>query len=155
MFQPVIKKCVYAAMLITEKNGWFWWKKTQARIWKIFFSNFQICHNQFFYLKTQPIGAWKLQCTQIFDTVLDIFAVCSLVPSMNLSHTQQSYLFPKNQNYLLEKAELRFLLNYGLRTTVKITVFSTFYVTDHFSSCYSRNSCKKIETFSIKLFSLG
>ena len=30
---------------------------------KIFFSKFQICH-QFFYLKTQPIGAWKLQCAQ-------------------------------------------------------------------------------------------
>ena len=26
-----------------------------------FFSNFQICHNQFFYLKTQHIGAWKLK----------------------------------------------------------------------------------------------
>ena len=39
-------------------------KKAQARIWKKKFSNLQICHNQFFYLKTQPIGAWKLQCAQ-------------------------------------------------------------------------------------------
>ena len=85
--------------------------------------------------------------------VLDIFAVCSLVPSMNLSHMQQSYLCPKNQNYLLEKADLRFFLNCGLRTTIKITIFSTFYVTDNFSSCYSRNSCKKIQTLSIKLSS--
>ena len=28
------------------------------------FSNFQICHNHFFSLKTQPIGTWKLQCSQ-------------------------------------------------------------------------------------------
>ena len=24
------------------------------------FLNFQICHNQFLYFKTQPVGAWKL-----------------------------------------------------------------------------------------------
>ena len=128
-------------------------KKAQARIWKIFFSNFQICHNQFFYLKTQPIRAWKLQCTKIFEeTVLDIFAVCSLVPSISLSYTQQSYLCPKNQNYLLEKADSRFFRNYRLRSSIKITIFSTFYVTDNFSGCYSRNSCKKMHTLSIKLF---
>ena len=40
-------------------------KKAQARIWKTFFSNFKICHNQFFCLKTQYIGAWKLQCAQL------------------------------------------------------------------------------------------
>ena len=99
---------------------------------------------------------WSLEtavCPIFVKPVLDIFAVCSLVPSMNLSHTQQSYLCPKNQNYLLEKSDLRFFLNYGLRTTIKITIFSTFYVTDNFSSCYSRNSCKKIQTLSIKLSS--
>ena len=89
---------------------------------------------------------WGLEtavCPTFAKPVLDIFTVCSLVPSMNLSNTQQSYLCPKNQNYLLEKSVLRFFLNYGLRTTIKITIFSTFYVTDNFPSCYSQNSCKK------------
>ena len=130
-------------------------KKAQARIWKKIFSNFQICHNQFFTWKPNPLGRGleTAVCPIFAKPVLDIFAVCSLVPSMNLSHTQQSYLCPKNQNYLLEKSDLRFFLNYGLRTTIKITIFSTFYVTDNFSSCYSRNSCKKIQTLSIKLSS--
>ena len=52
--------------------------------------------------------------------VLDIFAVCSL-----------------------GKADLRFFLSYRLKTTIKITIFSTFYVAGIFSSCFSRNSCKK------------
>ena len=81
---------------------------------------------------------------QIFaNPVLDIFAVCSLAPSMNLSHMQQSYLCPIKQNYLIEKDDLRFFLNYAFRTTIKIISFGTFYVTDNFSSCYSRNSCEK------------
>ena len=67
--------------------------------------------------------------------VLDIFEVCSLVTRINLSYTQQSYLCPKNQNYLLGKADLGFFFNYRLRSTIKITIFST-YVID-FSSCYS------------------
>ena len=97
---------------------------------------------------------WGLEtavCLIFAKSVLDTFAVCSLVPSMNLSHRQQSYLCPKNQNNFLEKSDLRFFLNYGLRTTIKITIFRTFYVTENFSSCYSRDSCKKIQTLSIKL----
>ena len=39
-------------------------EKSPSKDVKIFFPNFQICHNQFFYLKTQTIGAWKLQCAQ-------------------------------------------------------------------------------------------
>ena len=42
-------------------------EKAQAKIWKKFSSNFQICHNQFLWLKTQLIGAWKLQCAQFLQ----------------------------------------------------------------------------------------
>ena len=86
---------------------------------------------------------WGLEtavCPIFAKPILNTFAVCSLVPSINLSHTQQSYLCLKYQNYLLQKADLRFFLNYRLKTTIKITIFSTFYVTDNFSSCYSQNS---------------
>ena len=41
---------------------------------------------------------WGLEtavCPIFVKPVLDIFAVCSLIPSMNLSHMQQSYLCPK------------------------------------------------------------
>ena len=98
---------------------------------------------------------WGLETAMylIFAKPVFNFPVCSLVPSMNLSHTQQSFLCSKNLNYLLKKSDLRFFLNYGLRTTIKITIFSTFYVTDNFSSCYSENSCNKIQTLSIKLSS--
>ena len=79
--------------------------------------------------------------------VFDIFAVSSLVPWINLSHTQQGHLRPKNQNYLLGVAELGFFLSYELGTTIKITIFSTFYVIDNFSSCYRQNFCKKYRLF--------
>ena len=82
--------------------------------------------------------------------VLDIFEVCSLVTRINLSYMQQSYLCPKNQNYLLGKADLGFFYSYRLRSTTKITIFST-YVID-FSTCYSLNWCKKIQTVSLKLY---
>ena len=52
---------------------------------------------------------------------------------------QQGYLSSKNQNHLLGKADLGFLLSYGLRTTIKITIFSTFYVIDNSLSYYSQN----------------
>ena len=42
-------------------------EKSPSKDMKIFFSSFQICCNQFLYLKTQPIGAWKLQCTQFLQ----------------------------------------------------------------------------------------
>ena len=78
---------------------------------------------------------------------IDIFAVCSLVPSMNLSHSQQSYLCPKNQNYLLEKANLRFFLNYGFRTAIKITILGTFYVTDNFQTVVVKIHAKRCRLF--------
>ena len=89
---------------------------------------------------------WGLKtavCPIFVKPVEDIFPVCLLVPRMNLYHTQQNYLCPKNQNYLLEKADLTFFFEYELRTIIKITIFSTFYVTDKFSSCYNQYSCKK------------
>ena len=33
------------------------------------FSNPKICHNKFFYLKTQLTGVWKLQCAQFLQFV--------------------------------------------------------------------------------------
>ena len=109
-------------------------EKSPSKDMEKFFSNFQICHNQFLYLKTQPTGVWKLWCQFLRNWFLDIFAVCSLVRKINLPHTQQSYLCPKNINYLLEKADLRFFLSYGLMTTIKITIFSSFYVKDNFQA---------------------
>ena len=98
---------------------------------------------------------WGLEtavCPIFAKLVLDIFAVCLLVPMIHLSHTQQSYLCPKNQIYFLGKAGLRFFLSYGLSTRIKITIFSIIYVADSFLSCYSWNLCKKIENLSIKPF---
>ena len=119
-------------------------EKNQSKdIEKNFFqlSNF----SQLVFLHENPTH-WSLETAMypiLAKLVSDIFTVCSLIPRMNFSHTQQSHLCQKNQNYLLEKADLRFFLGYGLRTTIKITIFSTFYVTDNFSNCYSWNSCKK------------
>ena len=57
---------------------------------------------------------WGLEtpmCPIYAKPVLHIFAVCSLVPGINLPHTQQFYLCQKGQNYLLGKADLRFFLS--------------------------------------------
>ena len=65
---------------------------------------------------------WGLEtavCPIFEKPVFDIFAVCSLVPSMNLSHTQQSYLCLKNQNYLPEHFDLRFLLKPRVQDSLK------------------------------------
>ena len=77
--------------------GWFWWKMPRQGYEKKK-SNFQICHTQFLNLKTQPIGTWKLQCPGCCETSFRYFAKCSLVPRINLSRTQNSYLCQKNQN---------------------------------------------------------
>ena len=62
---------------------------------------------------------WGLKTAKVFaKLVLDNFVVCLLEPIINLAHIQQSYVCPKNQNYILEK----------------ITIFSTFYVIDNVSS---------------------
>ena len=120
-------------------------KKAQARTWKKVSPTFKFVIITFLYLKTpNPLGAWKLQRCPIFaKPLLDIFAVSSLVYRINLSHMQLGYLCRKNQNYLLGKTDLEFFLSYRLRTTIKIIIFSTFYVIDVFSSCFSWNSCKK------------
>ena len=73
-----------------------------------FLLNFQICYNQFFLLENPT--HWGLDiavCAVFVKLILDIFAVCSLLPRMNFPHMQQSYLCQKNQNYLLKKADLR------------------------------------------------
>ena len=57
---------------------------------------------------------WGLEtavCPIFAKPVLDIFTVCSLLHRTNFSQTQQGYLCPKNQNNLLEKADLRFFLS--------------------------------------------
>ena len=78
---------------------------------------------------------WGLKTAKVFaKLVLDNFVVCLLEPIINLAHIQQSYVCPKNQNYLLEKPDLKFFHSYGLSTTIKITIFSTFYVIDNVSS---------------------
>ena len=121
--------CKFNLMIV---YGWFWWKKRKQGYEKFFFqlSNF----SQPVFLLENPTH-WGLEiavCPIFAKPVLDIFAVCSLVPSMNLSHTQQSYLCPKNQNYLLKKSDLRFFLNYGFRITIKITILSPFYIRQFF-----------------------
>ena len=75
-----------------------------------------------FFLLENPTH-WDLKtavCPIFAKPVLDIFAVCSLVPRMNLYHTQQSYLCPKNQNYLLYKTDLGLFFSYGLRNIIKL-----------------------------------
>ena len=129
---------------------WVVKKKTQTRIWKFFFQLSNL--SQLVFVLKNPTH-WGLETTVSTISakpVLDIFEVCSLVTRINLSYTQQSYLCPKNQNYLLGKADLGFFFNYRLRSTIKITIFST-YVID-FSSCYSWNWCKKIQTLLLKLY---
>ena len=108
------------------------------------FPTFKFVTISFCTWKSNPLGLGNCKVSNFCETGFRFFAVCSLIPRIKLSHTQQSYLCPKNQNYLLWKANLRFFLSYGLKTTIKMTIFSTFYVTDTFSSCYSQNSCNKI-----------
>ena len=64
---------------------WYlWWgiytcvsgEKSPSKEMKKKFPNFQICYNQFSYLKTQPMGAWKLQCAHFCKTGFRYF--CSL-----------------------------------------------------------------------------
>ena len=101
-------------------------EKSPSKDMKIFFQLSNLLQPVFL-LENQTHGGLETAvCPNFVKPVLDIFAVCSLVPSMNLSHTQQIYLYPKNQNYLQEKSDLRFFLNYALRTTIKITIFSNF-----------------------------
>ena len=91
-------------------------KKTKQRYGKFFFPAVKFVTTSFFLLENPTHWDLKTAVCPIFaKPVLDIFAVCSLVPRMNLYHTQQSYLCPKNQNYLLYKTDLGFFFSYGLR----------------------------------------
>ena len=92
-------------------NGLFWWKKPKQG-YENFFSQLSNLSQPVFLLENPTHWGLKTAVCPIFaKPILDNFAVCSLVPSMNLFHTQQSYLCPKNQNCLLEKADFRFFLN--------------------------------------------
>ena len=133
--------------MLWHKNaskGWFWWKKPTKGTFETHESpTFKFVTTSFFTWKPNLLGLETAVCQIFVKPVLDIFGARWLVPSMNLSHMQHCHLCLNNQNYLLEKTDSSFFLNYRLRTTIKITNFSTFYVTDNFSSCYSWNSCKK------------
>ena len=81
--------------------GWFWWKKprvvlvkkAQARIWKKFFLQLSNLSKQVFLLENPiPLGLGNWCVPNFCETNLDIFAICSLVPSTNLSYAHQSYL---------------------------------------------------------------
>ena len=117
--------CKFNLMIV---YGWFWRKKLKQGYQNFFFQ--LSVFSQPVFLLENPTH-WGLEiaaCPNFAKPASDIFAVCSLVPSMNLSHTQQSYLCPKNQNHLLKKSDLRFFLNHGFRITIKITILSPFYV---------------------------
>ena len=93
---------------------------------------------------------WGLEtavCPIFLKPYLDVFAVFLLLPKINLSHTHTGYLCPKNQYYLLGKADLKFFLSYRFRTIIEIKMFSTSYITDNLLSCYSQNLCKKYRLF--------
>ena len=112
-------------------------KKAQATIWKFFSPTFKFVKISFCTSKPNPLGLGNCSVSNFCKTHFRYFC----------SHMQQSYLCPGNQNYLLGKGDLRFFLSYGLRTTIKITRFSTFYIIGNFSSCYGWNSCKKYRLF--------
>ena len=87
-------------------------EKSPSKDMKKFFFQLSDLSQPVFLLENPPHWGLETAVSTIFaKPILDIFVVCSLVPSMNLSYMQQSYLCPKNQNYLLEKADLRFFLN--------------------------------------------
>ena len=105
-------------------------KHNRHNIYAIMKTMCPVCRaNELFLEPSATICSW---------TFCHITAVCSVVPGINLSHMQKSYLCQKNQNYLLEKAYLRLFLSYGLRTTTKSIIAANF------SSSYNRNSYTEI-----------
>ena len=116
-----------------------------------FFSKFQICINQLLYFKTQPTRTWKLVCPIFMKLVLDIFAVCLLVPRINFFHTQPSYLCQKKSKLLTRNADLRFLLGYTLRI-IKKYWYLVLFMLQIFQAAMVKISAKKY-TLSIKHFS--
>ena len=74
---------------------------------KIFFQLSNLSQPVFLFENPTHWGLETAVCPISVKPALDILAVCSLVPSMNLSHTQQSYLC------LLENSDLRDFLTTG------------------------------------------
>ena len=126
-------------------------KKSQTSIRKNFFWTFKFVIISFCTLKLNYWGVEPVVCPIFAKPVLDIFAVFPLAPRINLPHT--GLFIPKKSKLLTTEGWFSIFLSYGLKTTMKITMFSTCYVMDNFSCCYSWNSCQKIQTLSIKLFS--
>ena len=85
-------------------------KKTQAKIWK---KKFQLSNlSQLVFLIEIPTdwGSDTAMCLIFLKSVLDIFALCSLVPRMNLSYTQQDYLMPKKSKLTSSEGRLKVFL---------------------------------------------
>ena len=127
-------------------------KKAQARIWTKNFPTFKFVTISFFTWKLNPLGLRNCSVPNFCETCLRYFAVCSLVPRMNLPHTLQSYLRPKNQNYLLEKANLRFFLSYGLRTTIKSKYSVLFMLQIVFQAVIVAIHAKNTDSFNKTFF---
>ena len=70
-------------------------EKSPSNDKKIFFQLSNLSQPVFLLENPTHWGLETAVCPIFVKPVLDIFAVCSLVPSMNLSHMQQSYLCPK------------------------------------------------------------
>ena len=143
------KNCVK----ICDRNPlrWFWWKKPRHGYRKKKFSTFKFVIISFCTWKPNTMGLGNCNVCSIFaKPVLDICAVCSLVPGINLSHTQQLFI---PQKLKIVSREGWFRVFPILRVEDHNTIFSTFCVRDDFSNCYSQNLRKKIQILSIKLFS--
>ena len=81
-------------------------EKIPSKDMENFFPDSQICHNQFLYLKTQPMGLGNCRVPIFCGTGFRCFAVCSLVPRINfLPYTTE--LFKPKKSKLLEKANLK------------------------------------------------
>ena len=126
-------------------------KKVQPKIFIYKNPNSKIHENQLLYLKTWPNGAWNCIVPNFCETGFRYICILFTSTYGKFVPYATEIFMQKNQNYLLGRADLGIFLSYGLRTTIKITIFSTFFI-DSFSSCYSWNLCKKIQTLSIKTF---
>ena len=127
--------------------------KPNQRYRKFFFPTFKFVIISICTWKSNPLGLGNCCVPNFCKTGFRYF--CSLFTGIEDKFVPYAarLLIPKNQNYSLGNADLGFFVSYGLRTTMKITIFSTSYVIDNFSGCYSRNSCKRKQTLSVKLFS--
>ena len=71
-------------------------EKSPSKDMEHFFPNFKLVTTSFLLENPTQWGFENRSVPNFAKPVLDIFEVCSLGPRMNLSHTQQSYLCPKN-----------------------------------------------------------